>query len=80
LLVIDAGKLRHGLDDYLDFANLGVANVLVYYGEIVPDRVFDVGQRLLLGLALRPTAWKTGYPNAEAFVSVLERDFVLHLL
>jgi hypothetical protein len=48
----NARKARHGLDGNLDLADFRTPREIGHRSEILPDGVFDVGERLSLGVAL----------------------------
>ena len=76
--VVDARKTRHRLNHHFHFTYRltfqGVSNC----GQVFPDGVLDVFQRLLLGRALRPASGQARARHAESLFRFPQYHFVNH--
>jgi hypothetical protein len=78
LEVRNARNARHSLDGDLDLTHFRALREVGDRSQILSDGVFDVGEGLCLGIALRPAPGKAGSMDAEPFFRPLENDLVFH--
>lgn len=69
---------RHGLQLDFHIAHLGVSKAILQSGQILANRVLNVGDRFFHRVAFRPTTRQRRDGDADALVGSVNRNLVVH--